>query len=320
MGVTSVILLLLFVGICTPGSSLATPSNNGELIPGEYIVRLHPHVQYHSKEELFRGLFVGAQIELGGRSVVHIKHANDEIAQSLAQSPLVDHMEPNRIIQLVHPVEMKEVEEVIRQPLYEVDSGHHDPDCEEQTGEEDDIWHLIRTSHRELPNYQEDAYKFKHDGSGVNIYILDTGINTDHPDFENRAFRGMTAHELYCLEGHEDLHGHGTSVASLAGGITWGVAKGATLYSGKCLNQFGSGTTMGIVEAVDWCTDHHKNQTEAGIPGNKPRGIINMSFGSNTFSPIFEEALDEAPQSWHHPHSSGWEFQHKRLALLSYWL
>ncbi len=76
-------------------------------------------------------------------------------------------------------------------------------------------------------------------GRNVDAYIIDTGINTAHGDFEGRAKWGFTASRL---DGDEDGNGHGSHVASTVGGKKYGVAKKVNLIAVKVLNARGSGT------------------------------------------------------------------------------
>ena len=66
---------------------------------------------------------------------------------------------------------------------------------------------------------------------GVDAYILDSGIDISHPDFEGRARWGYTGSSIN--EADQDFHGHGTHVAGTVGGRTYGVAKGANLIAVK---------------------------------------------------------------------------------------
>jgi subtilisin family serine protease len=69
------------------------------------------------------------------------------------------------------------------------------------------LWGLDRV---DQPNKELDnEYKYARDGSNVDVYILDTGIYTNHSDFGERASHGAD----FTDEGDGDPHGHGTHVA-----------------------------------------------------------------------------------------------------------
>ena len=64
-------------------------------------------------------------------------------------------------------------------------------------------------------------------GTGVDVYILDTGINYDHKVFNGRASFG--GYDAFGGDGR-DCNGHGTHCAGLAVGYLTGVAYGARVY------------------------------------------------------------------------------------------
>jgi subtilisin family serine protease len=107
-------------------------------------------------------------------------------------------------------------------------------------------------------------YDYTATGSGVRIYVLDTGIRYDHAEFGGRAAAGYDAYG----GGGSDCHGHGTHVAGTAAGSTYGVAKSATVVSVRVLDCNGSGTWSGVIAGVDWVTANHV----------KP-AVANMSLG-----------------------------------------
>ncbi|RWS18742.1 proteinase T-like protein, partial [Leptotrombidium deliense] len=71
-------------------------------------------------------------------------------------------------------------------------------------------------------------------GSGSTIYIIDTGCNVNHEEFEGRDIK--TLKNFVDYEPAHDLNGHGTGVASMAGGNVCGVAKQAKLRCVKVLD------------------------------------------------------------------------------------
>ena len=74
-------------------------------------------------------------------------------------------------------------------------------------------------------------------GAGTCVYVVDTGIATSHPEFEDRAtFLANFAGDGSNIDGR----GHGTHCAGIIGSKTYGVAKKTTLYAVKVLDASGS--------------------------------------------------------------------------------
>jgi subtilisin family serine protease len=107
-------------------------------------------------------------------------------------------------------------------------------------------------------------------GSGVLVYIVDTGIRATHQDFGNRVntARGFTA--ISDGRGTTDCNGHGSHVASTAAGTQFGMASAATLIPVRVLGCTGSGTTAGVINGVD----HVRNNC-----GSAEKCVANMSLG-----------------------------------------
>ena len=92
-------------------------------------------------------------------------------------------------------------------------------------------------------------------------YIIDTGIYTSHSQFGGRASNVYDA-----LGGNgQDCHGHGTHVAGTVGASTYGVAKAVRLRGLRVLDCSGSGTTSGIIAAVDWVRVNRVNPAVANM-------------------------------------------------------
>ena len=125
-----------------------------------------------------------------------------------------------------------------------------------------DPWGLDRIDQRVVPLSR--TYTYTRNGAGVTAYVIDTGLQANHPNFTGRAQNVYDA-----LGGNgNDCNGHGTHVAGTIGGATWGVAKGVALRGVRVLGCSGSGSTSGIIRALDWV------RVNAARPA-----VANMSLG-----------------------------------------
>ena len=138
-------------------------------------------------------------------------------------------------------------------------------------------WGLDRVDQRALP--LSTTYSYDTTGSGVNAYIVDSGIRSSHREFAGRIVRGMYV-DFGDGTGIEDCNGHGTHVAGTIGGTTFGVAKGASLIPVKVFACSGNTTTSAVIAGLDWIISDHV----AGVPA-----VANMSLGGQT-----SDALDAA--------------------------
>ena len=122
-------------------------------------------------------------------------------------------------------------------------------------------WGLDRVGQRDLPLNQ--TYSYTTTGSGVNVYIIDTGIRRTHTQFAGRAVVGFDS--VGDGQNTNDCNGHGTHVSGTVGGSTYGIAKGVRLFAVRVLNCSGSGTNSGVIAGVDWVTANHINPAVANM-------------------------------------------------------
>jgi len=122
-------------------------------------------------------------------------------------------------------------------------------------------WGLDRTGQRDLPLNQ--TYSYTTTGSGVNAYIIDTGIRTTHMQFGGRASVGFDA--VGDGQNGQDCNGHGTHVSGTVGGSTFGIAKAVRLFAVRVLSCSGSGSNAGVIAGVDWVTANHISPAVANM-------------------------------------------------------
>ena len=132
-------------------------------------------------------------------------------------------------------------------------------------------WGLDRIDQRNLP--LSTTYTYGVDGSGVTVYIIDTGINFTHNEYAGRAFTGID--EITSGGSATDCNGHGSHVSGTVGGTTYGVAKKVKLVAVRVLDCSGSGSTSGVIAGIDWVTQH------ATLPA-----AANMSLGGGFSSTL----------------------------------
>jgi subtilisin family serine protease len=142
----------------------------------------------------------------------------------------------------------------------------------------DPIWNLDRIDQR---GNEVNSMYFYNDlaGSGVWNYVLDTGVDIKHPEFEGRAYWGINTADNETQDGC--MHRHGTHVAGTIGSKTYGVAKNTSIVSVKVLDCSGSGSTSNILKALEWVAKQ-----------DKKKKVINMSLGGS-FSNALNSAVEQ---------------------------
>ena len=119
------------------------------------------------------------------------------------------------------------------------------------------------------------------DGTGRTAWIIDSGIDLDHPDLNVDV--GRSADFTGSRKGPEDENGHGTHVAGTVAAIdndlgVVGVAAGATVVAVRVLDRRGSGSYSGVIAGIDY------------VAANGQAGdVANMSLGGG-----YSEALNSA--------------------------
>ena len=129
-------------------------------------------------------------------------------------------------------------------------------------------------------------------GKGVNVAILDTGVDYDHPDLAGNIAGGINYAGSWWKDGStnrlywDDIYGHGSYCAGIVAALNnnigvVGVAPGANLWTVKVLGDDGNGYISDIIQGLEWCVD-------SGID------IASMSFGAAEYSESLANACDAA--------------------------
>ncbi|MCL4191686.1 MAG: S8 family serine peptidase [Thermoguttaceae bacterium] len=139
----------------------------------------------------------------------------------------------------------------------------------------------------------EPALRPNIDLSSIDIAIIDTGIDTDHPELNVAGgihYYSVTSgppksRGSFADGNYDDDNGHGTHVAGIAAaedndeGVV-GVAPGARLWAVKVLDSAGYGSLSDVIKGVEWVTEH-SDEIE----------IVNMSLGVQGTSPSLRTSI-----------------------------
>lgn len=253
-------LLLAALVVCASARvvpvSLYTPA--ADRIPGEYLIQWSPNAVGVQSFEAFKSKarsFSPADVSIHefGEYRGALVRLTDEELFMVQQMEGVSHIEPNTVARMF---------------------GEQSPAT----------WGIDRSDQRSGTN---NIYRWRDDaaGQGVGIYVLDTGIFTDHSDFNGRASYVADCYSLLGLACETangtpgDPQGHGTHCAGTVGSTTYGIAKNATLFNIRVLSALGTGSIGGIVNGVNFAVNHNFNGVK----------IISMSLGGGAAA-----ALDNA--------------------------
>jgi cerevisin len=158
---------------------------------------------------------------------------------------------------------------------------------------------LARISHRPrltFGTFNQYIYEEK-GGEGVDVYVIDTGINIDHVELEGRASWGQT---IPLNDEDIDGNGHGSHCAGTIASRAYGVAKGAQVIAVKVLGTNGSGTMSDVMKGVDYAARSSKEKADAAKAELKATGktkhkgsVANMSLGGGA-SPSLDRIVNAA--------------------------
>ncbi|KAF5570212.1 alkaline protease (oryzin) [Fusarium phyllophilum] len=141
-------------------------------------------------------------------------------------------------------------------------------------------WGLSAISNANPPSSKASYTYDSTAGAGTFVYVLDSGIFLEHEEFQGRAVFGADT------SGVSSKKQHGTLVAAIVNGATYGVAKKATVVDVQVLGDDG-GSSSGVLSGLSWTVNDVVSKNRAG------KAVINMSLSGGN-SVIFNEAVQKA--------------------------
>lgn len=227
---------------------------------------------------------------------VAVLNANPQQLRSLAGPGIQESaylIEPERIVHAFGSNEdylrgFKDAVDALAQKFLTDQNGQDDPQDEPSENGFDAqangaTWGLTQTGVVHSVLFRE------YSGKGIKVAVLDTGFDTQHPDF---AGRNVVTASFITGQTVQDGHGHGTHCIGTACGPRnpvdptiprYGVAYESTIFAGKVLSNGGSGSDGGILAGINWAL---ANKCE----------IISMSLGAGATGPGFSQIFETVAQ------------------------
>lgn len=230
-------------------------------VPGQWLVSYKPPAMLRLAPEESFTLHTEASDYL---ELIEVQPEEEElILEELLNNPAVTYIEPNYIYRAAGEIQLEEG----RDPLFEQQWGHIAVQAEE-------AW--SRISGMNVPDTRE-----------IVVAVLDSGIDTAHPDLQGRFLPGYNSIEDSGQA--EDDFGHGTAVSGIINAV-FANDIGITGIAGrypvrilpiKVLDQYGNGSTFSVIQGIE-------KAVESGAD------VINLSLSGNGNSYLLQEAIRKA--------------------------
>lgn len=151
------------------------------------------------------------------------------------------------------------------------------------TVDEKDWWknYVIR-----YPKFESQTYDISRKGTGVNVYIMDSGIESTHPEFSNSTIVNLFS----ITDSYIDSNGHGTAIASIISGKTCGLTN-ATLKIIKIFDSSISTRQSDLLNALDTILEDFKNYNQQSAVLNCSWSIEKNQYIENKLRVLIEQGI-----------------------------
>jgi subtilisin family serine protease len=120
------------------------------------------------------------------------------------------------------------------------------------------------------------VYAYTYTGAGVHVYIVDAGIRATHQDFGGRVASDCFGDIGTC---NVDNESHGTHIASLAGGSTYGVAKQVTIHDARIYDNLGIVSWSNLMSGLDYVAGEQLKSSNSTV-------VVNVSMGGDGYDVV----------------------------------
>ncbi|KAF4997129.1 hypothetical protein FDECE_12173 [Fusarium decemcellulare] len=285
---------------CT-SSAPTSPTNEvsdvSDIIPGSYIITLKPQIKpakvkahlnwvgdVHKRSLTKRDSDLGVEKTYDNKAGFHAYAGtfDPSTIKEIKKSSDVVHVEPDRRVTLSWNEDTPEEQHEDEPEDDQVDQSQFDKRDEINQGTA--TWSLSAVSRRVkgFNNYYYDSGA----GDDSYAYVVDSGVRTTHKEFQGRAKGVYTAFK----RDYTDRLGHGTHVAGIIAGKTFGVAKRAQILSVKVF-QGKSADLSVILEGINWAVQDIINKDRQEF------AVINLSLGVDGVSAAMNLAVENAAKA-----------------------
>jgi subtilisin family serine protease len=222
-----------------------------EVIPDAYIVILNDDVM-DSPEQIANDY---------GIAIQHLYHYGVKgFSSQYVESSILNLLLDDNRVQAIGQdgtLEMEQDDEVPEVVLVQLDAPNHLDEIDQSSS-------------------SNGEYAYTYTGAGVHVYIVDAGIRATHQDFGGRVASDCYNDIGTCNTATES---HGTHIASLAGGSTYGVAKQVTIHDTRIYDDNGIVSWSNLMSGLDYVAGEQLSRSRGTV-------VVNVSMGGSAYDVV----------------------------------